>query len=128
MAKKIVLTEELINRLTAPYGLNKLDTTSKVVITRMLLCADNGPFRFKNFFIDPEPYIIRDAERVVLEAIHTQNYIIMRQLQDQKEELEKNNEFNHTLQEQNQQIINQNDTLVKQNEQIIALLTKISEK
>lgn len=103
MAKKqIEWTEELLNQYTAPYGLDKLDRDSKITIANMLISEN-----LRNYRLNPNIVCSEFSSYQGIAAIYSQNYIIMRLLQEQKK--------------QNQRIIEQND-------QIIVLLTKMSEK
>ncbi len=98
MPKNVTINEEQINQFAALYNLQGLDIVSKVVISRMHGQAN----KIQSYFMKtlPTGQAAKYDTIKYVEAIYTQNYILMRELLDLKE----------------------------QNDKIIELLTKISEK
>ena len=123
--------EEQLNEELRPLGLDRLDFEDKKKFPPMLKSCYNDIFiKLGGAYDDP------------LMFIHHEQMMILRQLLDQKDKLDKlikqNNEsreMNQKLIEQNEIIIQQNNEskemnqkIINQNDKIIELLTKISEK
>ena len=96
--KTVTIDEEQINKFATIYNLQGLDMVSKIIISRMhAQCAEIQSYFLKTHATKQQSRY--DTIKYV-EGIYTQNYILMRELLDLKE----------------------------QNDKIIELLTKISEK
>jgi len=126
------LSETELDEKLKQFGLDRLDFEDKKKIMHLGKIVYNCD-EIHNFRID---------DSNLLEFIRHEELIIIRQLLDQKDKLDKlikqNNEsreMNQKLIEQNEIIIQQNNEskemnqkIINQNDKIIELLTKISEK